>query len=71
MEKEIKLSGGRKITMREPKVRDMMVAGEEKNAEKKEVMLVANLCNMTTEEVADLNLKDYANIQAVLKGFLS
>lgn len=31
MEKEVKLSTGKTIKMREPKVRDMKIAGEKKN----------------------------------------
>lgn len=71
MEKEIILTDGTKITMREPKVRDMMIVGEETNNEKKEVAMVANLCNLTIDEVADMSLKDYSLIQKELKGFLS
>lgn len=71
MEKEIELSGGRKITMREPKVRDMMIVDNEATAAKKELALMANLCNLTTDEIQDMNLKDYGMLQGTLKGFMS
>lgn len=71
MKKEIKLSTGVTVEMREPKVRDMMVAGEETNAERKEVLMVANLCNLTFEEVADMSIKDYKKLQDVMLGFMS
>lgn len=69
--KVIELSTGSKIEMREPKVRDMMTAGEETNAEKKEVLMIANLCNLTFDEVADMNLKDYKKLQDAMLGFVS
>lgn len=71
MSKVIVLGDGKNITMREPKVRDMMTAGEETNAEKKEVLMIANLCNLTFDEVADMNLKDYKKLQDAMLGFVS
>ncbi len=71
MSKVIVLGNGESITMREPKVRDMMTAGEETNAEKKEVLMIANLCNLTFDEVADMNLKDYKKLQDAMLGFVS
>lgn len=71
MGKSIELSTGVTVEMREPKVRDMMVAGEETNAERKEVLMVANLCNLTFDEVADMSIKDYKKLQDVMLGFMS
>lgn len=71
MEKEIELSNGKKVTMREPKVKDMMTVSAETNEVKREIMLIANLCMITYEEVEDLSMKDFAKVQVVLKDFLS
>lgn len=71
MSKKIELSMGVTVEMREPKVRDMMVAGEETNAERKEVLMVANLCNLTFDEVADMSIKDYKKLQDAMLGFMS
>jgi hypothetical protein len=69
--KIIELSTGSKIEMREPKVRDMMIVDNESTAAKKELSLMANLCNLTTDEIQDMNLRDYGELQGALKGFMS
>lgn len=69
--KVIELSTGSKIEMREPKVRDMMIVDNESSAAKKELALMANLCNLSSDEIQDMNLKDYAELQGALKGFMS
>ena len=71
MAKEIKLSDGKTITMREPKARDMLIAENAESPMKQDVRLAANLCNMTEDEVLDLNIKYYKLIQEAMKDFLS
>lgn len=71
MEKEIILSDGKKVMMREPKARDMLIAESAGSMMKQDVCLSANLCGMTEDEILDLNLKDYKLIQEAMKDFLS
>ena len=70
MEKEVKLSTGKTIKMREPKVRDMKIAGEKKNKIDEELTLIGNLSGLSPDEVEDLTMKDYSSLQKVLKDFL-
>ena len=70
MQKEIKLSDGRTIKMREPKVRDMKIAGEKKNKIDEELTLIGNLSGLSPDEVEDLTMKDYSSLQKALQDFL-
>jgi len=70
MEK-IKLNNGQIIKMRKPKVRDMRIVGEIENEVEKEIKLISNLTNMTTDELDDMDLDDYKKLQKVLASFLS
>lgn len=70
MEKEVKLSTGKTIKMREPKVRDMKIAGEKKNKIDEELTLIGNLSGLSPDEVEDLTMKDYSSLQKALKDFL-
>ena len=60
------------ISLREPKVRDLIAAGK-KNADEaeKEVNLIANLGEISPETVQELDLRDYIKIQEWLRDFLS
>lgn len=69
--KEIKLSNGQIIKMRKPKVRDMRIVGEIQNEVEKEIKLIGNLTNMTTDELDDMDLDDYKKLQEALASFLS
>lgn len=70
MAKDLKLSDGKIVKMREPKVRDMKIAGESSSAVDQEIMLIGNLTGLTPDEVDDLTLKDYGILQEGLKTFL-
>jgi len=69
--KEIKLSNGKTIKMREPKVRDMKIISNIKNELEKELALIVNLTEMTPNEIDELGLKDFNKIDEALKSFLS
>lgn len=69
--KKIKLSDGKTIEMREPKVRDMRAVAQETNEQEQEIKLISNLTGLTAEEMDDLSLKDYARFGEALKDFLS
>lgn len=70
MEKEIVLSNGKTVKMREPKVRDMKISLEAKTEAEQEIKLIGNLTNLTPDEMDDLSFKDYTSLQKALKGFL-
>lgn len=59
------------LSMREPKVRDLLAIERIKGEALKEVALIANLASVSKEAVEDLCIKDYVEIQKVLKDFLS
>ena len=69
--KEIKLSDGKVIKMRKPKVRDMRIVGDIENEIEKEMKLIGNLTNMTFEEIDEMDLDDYKKLQEALMDFLS
>ncbi len=60
------------LKMRRPKVRDMIasVKGPGSN-EGKEVKLFANLCEVTENDINELDLSDYKKLQDMFNGFLS
>jgi len=68
---EIKLSNGKVIKMRKPKVRDMRMVANEENEIEKEMKLIGNLTNLTFEELDEMDLTDYQKLQKALMGFLS
>ena len=69
--KEIKLSDGRVIKMRKPKVRDMRMVADVENEVEKEMKLIGNLTNLTFEEIDEMDLDDYKKLQEALMDFLS
>ena len=69
--KEIKLSDGRVIKMRKPKVRDMRIVSDVDNEVEKEMKLIGNLTNLTFEEIDEMDLDDYKKLQEALMDFLS
>lgn len=68
--KEIILSTGKTIKMREPRVLDVKFAGARANKIDEEITLIGNLCGLSPDEVEDLTMKDYGLLQEALKGFL-
>lgn len=60
------------LSVRRPKVRDML--GVEKSAAndaEKEIHLFANLCEVTPDDLMDLDMADYAKLQKQYQDFLS
>jgi hypothetical protein len=79
MEK-IKLSEGIKIdgvlihelSLRRPKVRDRLIIERSGGSDaEKEVNFIANLAEIPAEAVQEIDLRDYAKIQDVLRSFLA
>ncbi len=69
--KEIKLTDGKVIKMRKPKVRDMRMVADIENEVEKELRLIGNLTNMSFEELDEMDLDDYKKLQKALMDFLS
>jgi phage FluMu protein gp41 len=68
----IDISGARVkvVTMREPTVADQIAAQEIKGtAAAQEVALIANLAQITPDEVKGMTLRDYRRVQEALVGF--
>jgi len=60
------------IQLRRPKVRDMLsVEKSTDNDAEKEINLFANLCELTPDNLLDLDMSDYAKLQKVYQDFLS
>ena len=60
------------LKMRRPKVRDMLVADKhDGNQGSKEVLMFANLCEVDSSVIEDLDLADYQRMQECYQGFLS
>ncbi len=68
--KEVKLSN-QTVNMREPKVRDMLAVDEVVGEAKKEIRLISSLTQMTEDELIDLSLKDYGELQKQMQRFLA
>jgi hypothetical protein len=60
------------LSLRRPKVRDLLAASKKDISEsEREVNLVANLAEIPTDVIHELDMRDYLKIQDVLKDFLS
>lgn len=67
---EIKLSNGKTINMRKPKVRDLRAVANIKNEMEQEIQLISNLTGLSTDEIDDMDFADYKKLQEKLKDFL-
>ena len=58
------------LTMREPTVADQLAAAEIKGTDAlKEVTLIANLCDVSPDDIKRLSLRDYYKVQAAYADF--
>ncbi len=58
------------LRMREPTVADQLILDEMKGSDAtKEVTLVANLCEVTQDDIKRLTLRDYRKVQKAFSGF--
>jgi hypothetical protein len=61
----------KEISLRRPKVRDRLVVDRMTVSDaEKEILLIANLAEISREAIEEIDLADYANIQKVLQNFL-
>ena len=60
------------LQLRRPKVRDMLsVEKTAQNDAEKEIQLFANLCEVSPDNLLDLDMADYAKLQKAYQDFLS
>ena len=61
-----------KITLRRPKVGDMLIARKVRGDDaEQELALFASLSDLSPDVFRDLDMKDYASLQEIYRGFLS
>jgi hypothetical protein len=61
----------KEIFLRRPKVRDRLVVDRMTVSDaEKEIILIANLAEISREAIEEIDLADYASIQKVLQSFL-
>ena len=59
------------LSLRRPKVRDRLAVERLKKTDaEKEITMIANLAEVTTEVIEELDLADYAKVQEALQNFL-
>lgn len=74
LSRPIEISGAKVgyLTMREPLVRDMRAAKKQKKDDMDaEILLIANLCEVTQEDIDSLPMCDYQKVQEAFSGFFS
>ena len=60
------------LRMREPTVADQLASEEMKGGDSaKEIAMLANLCEISPDDIKRLTLKDYKKVQAAFLGFIS
>ncbi|PIR37723.1 MAG: hypothetical protein COV35_08555 [Alphaproteobacteria bacterium CG11_big_fil_rev_8_21_14_0_20_39_49] len=59
------------LNLRRPKVRDRLAVERMKKTDaEKEITMIANLAEVSTDVIEELDLADYAKVQKVLQDFL-
>lgn len=59
------------LSMRRSTVGDVLAANRIKDEIEREIVLFANLCQVSPEDIRNLDLKDYNKLQEVFRGFTS
>jgi len=59
------------LTMRRSTVGDVLASNRIKDEIEREIMLFANLCQISPEDIKSLDLKDYSKLQEAFRGFTS
>lgn len=59
------------LSMRRSTVGDVLAANRIKDEIEREIVLFANLCQVSPEDIKSLDLKDYSKLQEVFRGFTS
>lgn len=58
------------LEMREPTVRDNLMVRNVRNEDEREIQLLANLCNISTNAIEELTLADYSRVTKAFLDFL-
>jgi hypothetical protein len=58
------------VEMREPCVRDNLNVSKIKEEEQREITLLANLCDISTDDIEALTLSDYSRLSHAFLGFI-
>ncbi len=66
---KIELGDGKKIEMREPKLRDMVAVNHIRDDTDREMAVISNLTGLTKDEMLDLPWAKYQELQSVFMGF--
>lgn len=69
--KQIELSSGQTVKMREPMVRDLRAVANINSQTDQEMRLIGNLIEMSDAELDKMPARDYMRLQEALKDFLS
>jgi len=65
-------NGTKALTMRRPRVRDMLAAEKAKGSDaEKEIAMFSNLCEVAPSDIEALDMADYLQLQEAYRGFLS
>ncbi len=60
------------LTMRRPKVRDRLAVDKAfTNDGEREINMLANLCSVTPDDIAEMDLADYVTLQREFQDFLT
>lgn len=71
LEFPVKIAGAtvQVLSMRRSTVGDVLTANRIKDEIEREIVLFANLCQVTPEDIRNLDLKDYQKLQEVFRSF--
>lgn len=70
---EIKINGTavKSLSMRQPRVSDQLAASDSsRSAAHQEINLLANLCEVSPDDISSMTLRDYRQLQKVFESFL-
>lgn len=72
LQRGLKVAGANVSTvrMREPTVADQLAIDKIAGDAAKEIALIANLCELTPDDLKGLTLKDYRRLQQAFAGFI-
>lgn len=59
------------VIMREPVVGDQLAVDSIKSAGKSEVAIIANLCELSPENIATLKMRQYGRLQDAYRAFMN
>ena len=67
--KQVTLSCGRVIQVREPRVRDLMAVDDIKSEQQKEIKMLSSLTQLTGDELMEMRIPDYKRLQEAVQDF--